>query len=497
LGGNINMDLSHLSFKKQFYISQKKINSVNFNHWVKTELQNKLFLSTHPELLVTYIQSESSQLILLGTIIDPENPKHSNKSIISLILSKANSFTDIEKLFYGLGGRWVLIAIVKSECRIYHDAAGLKPVFYTRIDKHTCIAASQPVLLEKLGFTQKNQKLISTFQKFPNSNSWPLGVIPFNNVKQLLPNHFLDFNNQITSRFWPTEKSKNTDTDIVINEINQLLKGAVKALTYRNNCIMSLTAGYDSRMLYSTTIGTNINVDFFTLKSSITPGYDIETPKSIANRFKIKHTVNQLQEKLDNDKEIIATLSNNVGNMYYDRSMQNIVAYARVIGKRTHLPGSVAEIGRCYYYPYGKRYSPLSGKSLARYCGFKSNPDAIESFSQWLSLMPENMQYSVLDLAYWEHRLGVWGACGLTFREGLIEQIPPMNNRKFMELCLSVPTKDRFAPYDLFRKIMEINEPGLLEFLFNDEKNYRFMNKYPLLKRSKNILINRLQRIFK
>lgn len=493
------MSLSHLSFSKQFFISQKKIKPPDFNHWINTELKNKLFLSSHPELLVTETQNDIVQLILLGTIIDPENTKDSNQSIMNSMLKNTCDFSSIEEFFYSLGGRWVLIVIMKKECRIYHDAAGLKPVFYTQIDQHTCIAASQPALLERLGFTKKNQKSINTFHQFPNSQSWPLGVIPFDNVTQLLPNHFLNFNKQVTTRFWPTEKLKQTDADndVVINNINQLLRGTIEALTYRNRCIMSLTGGYDSRMLFSTTIGANDNIDFFTIKSSFTPGFDLDIPQKIAHKFKIKHNFNQLHQNSDTEEEIISILSNNVGDMYLDRSMKNIVVYAKMINNRTHLPGSIAEIARCYYYPYGKRYSPLSGKSLARYCGFTSNPDAIESFSQWLSLIPTSMPYHVLDLAYWEHRLGVWGACGLSFREGLIEQIPPMNNRKFMELCLSVPTKDRIVPHNLFRNIMEVNGPDLLKYLFNDTKENSFLNKSPLLKRSKNAFMNKLQRIFK
>ncbi|MEW6989442.1 hypothetical protein AADZ91_02025 [Colwelliaceae bacterium 6441] len=490
------MNLSHLHFNKQFIISQNNIKSPFFSHWSNKALKNKLTLKTHPELLVTQTNSEANQLTLLGSIINPEKPTDSNQLILNSMLSKTNSFDELESFFYSLGGRWVLIAQIGQQCRIYHDAAGLKPVFYTQTIDKTNIIASQPALLEKLGVTKKNKANIDTFNQYPNSQSWPLGVIPFDNVKQLLPNHFLDLNNLHAIRFWPRESIKPENINSVASAITSLLQGSISALCHRNKCSMSLTGGYDSRMLFSTSIKSCSNIDFFTVKSSFTPKYDIDIPNKIAQKSNINHQFSPLTKGSESDQAIINILSNNVGNMYYDRSMKNIVVYAKMIGSNTHLPGSVSEIGRCYYFPYGKRFSALNGNSLARYCGFKANPDAIKSFNKWLSTTPNHLGYEVLDLAYWEHRLGVWGACGLTFREGLIEQIPPMNNRKFMALCLSVPIKDRIAPHNLIRKIIKTNKPDLLNFTFNNEQEKSMLNKYPLLKRVNMILKYRFNRIF-
>jgi len=486
------MILSQLHFSKQFYITSAQLSLNSIQSWPSIKLAETQTLHYHPELLVEQGKQLSTQFTLLGTIIDPDNPERSTQDILAAMLSKTSSFDDIEKYLFGLGGRWVLIVHKDSFCRIYHDAAGLKPVFYQRIDSHQYIIASQPALIEQLGFTKKDTNLVSHFHNYPNSQSWPLGVIPYDNVQQLLPNHYLNLNEMSSIRYWPTHTSKLIckSIDAVAEEISDLLKGSIKALTLRNKCKMSITGGYDSRMLYSTANDCLDKISFFTVKSKFTPNYDIEIPKTIVKKFKLKHKFSQLIRKNQNDSDIVTTLSNNVGNMYYDQSMVNISVFAELLEDCTHLPGSVSEIGRCFYFPYGKRYSKLNGRSLARYCGFKGNPEAIKAFDSWLTTLPASMPYDALDLAYWEHRLGVWGACGLTYREGLIEQIPPMNNRKFMELCLSVPVEDRIAPHNLIRKIIEQNEPELLKVPFNDETESRstILDNYSLLKRVKDRL---------
>ncbi|MFT5758742.1 MAG: hypothetical protein ACI9LM_003490 [Alteromonadaceae bacterium] len=481
------MNSVQLHFSKQFFITSKELTINNFFAWHQSHLSNEQSLYCHPELIITEEHNDSTQLVILGVIIDPETPEHTTRDILHSILSKTDTFAEIEKYLYGLGGRWVLIIVKNNDCRIYHDAAGLKPVFYKKIDVNTHIIASQPALIEALGYSVRDSELYSQFHRYPNSQSWPLGVVPFSGVTQLLPNHYLDVDNMAAIRYWPTPSSglSYQGIDAVAEQISDLLKGSIKALTLRNECKMSITGGYDSRMLYSTAKEHLKKISFFTVKSSFTPLYDIDIPQRIVSKYKLPHKFSQIKKQGQYSSDIITILSNNVGNMYYDRSMVNISIFADLLENCTHLPGSVSEIGRCFYFPYGKRYSKLNGRSLARYCGFKGNPEAIKSFDNWLTTMPKNMPHDILDMAYWEHRLGIWGSCGLTYREGLIEQIPPMNNRRFMELCLSVPIKDRIDPHNLIRKIIEINDPELLDIPFNDDTRpiNTLFNKYPLLKR--------------
>lgn len=483
------MELSNLHFSKQFFLTETSPSHSLFEVWPSIALANGLQLHSHPELNVVKVNNLSSELVLLGHIIDPFRPEDSNQCVLNNILSKTHQFSEFEECLLSLGGRWVLLLNTPLGSRIYHDAAGLKPVFYCYQGSNKFIA-SQPALLEALGVCMFDKNKCDLFDQHNNSQSWPINAAPYHDITQLIPNHYLDIETMQSVRYWPLAQLEQQNTDDLIEQMNQILKGSLKALVLRGHCSMSLTGGYDSRLLLSSALEYKNQLTFFTVKSDFTPKHDIDIPKQLAEHYQLNHSFVTKEQNIQKNNQIKSKLSANVGNMYYDRSMENITAFADASIKQTHLPGSVSEISRCYYYPFGKRYRKMNGKSLARIAGFKANPIAEKAFSAWLKSVPKEMPYYILDLLYWEHRLGTWAACGLTYREGLMEQIPPMNNRLYMSLGMSALEKDRLAPYHLSRKIIELNSPDLLRFDFNDDTNSNFSYRFPMLRRVIKLLKN-------
>ncbi|WP_340676896.1 hypothetical protein [Paraglaciecola sp.] len=483
------MVIPDLHFAKQFFITDSKLPNQTFTNWRAIPLLNGLTLHTHPTLNIEKINRGTSQYILLGHIIDPFNPAYSNQDVLNNIFTKDCNFSDIEKSIFSLGGRWILLLDIPKDTRIYHDAAGLKPVFYCT-NNGSKFVASQPSLLSVLGATNEDPNKLELFSQHNNAQSWPINASPYHDVAQLIPNHYLDVIAMRSTRYWPHSKLEQQDTNTVATKMNQILKGTLQALILRGNCTMSLTGGYDSRLLLSCALEYKDKLSFFTVLSDFTPQYDIDIPKKLAKLYDLKHKFVLKNNNAQENDSIISVLLANVGNMFYDRSKENITAFAEATNNNTHLPGSVSEISRCYYYPYGIRHRKMNGKSLARIAGFKANPIAESAFEQWCSTVPKDMCYYILDLLYWEHRLGTWGACGLTFKEGLMDQTPPMNNRLFMSLGLSTPVKDRLAPYRLTQNIIALNDPKLLSLNFNNDSKTSYSYQFPLLRRVVKLLKN-------
>jgi hypothetical protein len=480
-------------FAKQFFITKKQELPLLFSQWCKSPLKSDSVLYSHPALEVTRVENKNTHIVCLGHIINPYIPTDTNKNILDKILENTAYFDTFEKSIYSMGGRWVLIVNSKEGKRIYHDAAGLKPVFFSSDKDKNINIASQPALLEAIGVCHKQEDVFNDFKRYRNSKSWPLGIIPYTNVKQLIPNHYLDLNTRETSRYWPKSKLSITDVNVAAKKLSTILQGSIKALTLRNNCTMSLTGGYDSRMLFSCALNDSDKINFFTTISNFTPEYDRKTPEKLSKRYNLNHQFTQRNIDNNPDQNSLDILSKNVGDMYYDRSMPNIFAFSAAIKENTHLPGSVSEIARCYYYPYGLKLLKPTGKRIAKYAGFKGNPYAEEGFSRWLNNLPVNLPYEILDLLYWEHRLGIWASCGLTFREGVLEQIPPMNNREYMEISLAVNMKDRLPPHNLTKSIIKINDKNLLNLLFNGSEDYWLYNRFPKIKYLRNVIATRLK----
>ncbi|WP_462152160.1 hypothetical protein [Pseudoalteromonas xiamenensis] len=489
------MEADFYRFAKQFVLSDKVLESATLDGWNEKKVFNGMNLYFHPRLKISTFDSLNRTWMLLGDIFDPECESASNEEILQeldcKIAHSSNSFIELEEQLFRLSGRWLLFVKFNNELRAYPDASGLKPLYYVKNGDDSFVLASQPALLESLGFCCKHDIDVQSFLKLPHGRSWPVGYVPYSeNVTQLQANHYLKIPQLESKRFWPVHSIENIPLSVASQKMNQILKGTIKAISHRYDCTLSLSGGYDSRLLFSCVLDIKDRFQYFTTISDYSPDNDIEIPKLIAREYGLRHQFTK--KDLDSTQESILTiLENNVGGLYHDRSVRNLFAFKQAIQNTVHLPGSVSEISRCYYSPYGKRLLPLSGKRVAAISGFKGNHFAEAAFSKWIESLPKNLGIEPLDLLYWEHRLGVWSATGLTYREGLIDQIPPMNNREYMTLALSVDMKHRLLPHNLIRNIIGGNDPKLLSWLFNGKK-MQFFDSMPKIKYIKERIIDRL-----
>lgn len=512
--------LSTLHFAKQFFIAPKAVEHSDFSDWKTIPLTNGDTLRTHPMLEFSISQNANTQLVLLDTIIDPERPLDSNQSILDNILLQANTFEDIEQCLYGLGGRWVLIVSqLDGSSRVYHDATGLKSVFYCRVDKSQYIVASQPALIEKLGLTTRNQSLFDRFEKIHpeihpgHLNYWPLGLIPFDNVQQLLPNHYLQLNGMTCLRYWPNNSIERPteNTDLLADQINQLLRGSLQALMHRKSCTMSLTAGMDTRVLLACSLSYREKINFFTIRGSYVSNYDIRiTPKLVA-KFGLDHhfiDISDQEADLKTGQHTAEILLNNVSGMLRGGPpFRQLYEIKKLLGQRVHVIG-VTEIGRCYY-SQGKREDVMRGGLLPGCGPYKDIPEVIDGCNQWLDSVPQDIPYNIRDLVFWEIRSGIGLSVVEVLREALFQRITLTNNRKIMDLFLAAPVGSRLAPHTLIRKIIALNEPKLLKLPFNTGRMsdvfvyYKFPRLYRIKtrlrqrqKRIKNRLRQRLKRVW-
>jgi hypothetical protein len=70
----------------------------------------------------------------------------------------------------------------------------------------------------------------------------------------------------------------------------------------------------------------------------------------------------------------------------------------------------------------------------------------------------------ILDLFYWEHRMGSWQAQSQLEWDIVQEAYTPFNHRGLLETMLSTPSRYRCAPdYSLYKEICKLLWPRVLE----------------------------------
>ena len=139
---------------------------------------------------------------------------------------------------------------------------------------------------------------------------------------------------------------------------------------------------------------------------------------------------------------------------------------------RLNVTGNGGEIARSYYYYFHHHKRP-DAKTLARISKYADIPYVVKAFDQTLAETEPaaaGSGISLFDLLYWEQRMGNWGSMYPAEQDIAIEEFSPFNNRRLLQLLLSVERKYRMPPaYQLFRKLTEALWPEALNFPVNPQ----------------------------
>ena len=155
---------NNLRFRRQFLITYEPLKT--FANWQHIKYKTKSFhIYAHPdlEMSVTYNNKKDIVLILLGFAIHPEYPNKSNKKITNELANSIETVEGFSKLVTKLAGRFVFILSISKKMYIFHDACGLRTVYYAYHNGKTYIS-SQPLLFSEL-FNLKPSEHYYTFDK--------------------------------------------------------------------------------------------------------------------------------------------------------------------------------------------------------------------------------------------------------------------------------------------------------------------------------------------
>ena len=381
-----------------------------------------------------------------------------------------------------LAGRFVLMRADVDDICLWHDTCGLRTIYYTRHDG-SVLAASQPSLfgyVRPLREAPHAETYWRSNHVATNGQHWlPSGVSLYEGVSHLTPNHYLRGSTLEAVRYWPTRPMALKPARAVSDDASMMLQRLIAAAAKRWPLELPLTAGWDSRTLLAASRNIAPALCLSTMKfhgfTAQTP--DLRIPAQICATLGLTHRVQDCQIAVPDEfaalwKQHTAMAHGELAAMAYGVSRAGV-------SERVPVNGNCAEIARCYYYSNGVHAPIRSGDDLVRLVGGWSDLDFVrERMSDWYrSTAPIATACGVdlLDLFYWEHRLGSWLAQGI-LEWDLVSQdgFSPYNHRGLLELMLSVPVRYRSAPdYPLQRAMIRRLWPELLKFPINPSGSWR------------------------
>ncbi len=440
-----------LLYRRKFVLAPKQLN--DFPAWKKTILPDNYYLYTHTDLKVTETNIKNEKLILLGDIFDPENPKHDNIDLLAQILTH-DKLTDKIESTYKYAGRFIIICIKNNEIFLFHDASASRKIYHTtNLEKNWC--ASLPQIIAKYCNIEKtnNQEVLDFYNSrvfFAHRKIDVLNNTIFDNIKQLLPNHYLDLKKGRPIRYWPVNANDLISLEEGLERGSKMIRGIVESYAGRYKLMLAVTSGNDTRLMLAASKNIVDDVYIYINKNpDIDENHrDLRVGSKIIKKLGLKYNILEYSNDVDEDfREIF--LENNI---FASEELIGLIynIYYLKFPDRVNMPGNFSDISRNFFSTHKKNITP---ELLSKLWSYGDNKYVIGQYYTWFNEMyplAKKLNYNILDLFNWEERNGNWYTKTQVDKDIAQEELIPFNSRLLMSIFLAVPKKYRDLDTNIF-----------------------------------------------
>ena len=425
-----------------------------------------------PNLNLIISEFNKRSIVLFGYIIDPLNPKKSDSNILKELCEISISN---EAFFSGLqrfSGRYVIFYKYEDQFIVLSDALGLRQIYYyTRND--TFVLSSSPELILKSFLIEPTidpriSSLLENDEYKFHESPWLGDKWIDKRIQKVLPNHYLDIFKKNIHRtpFFIKSLSKT----LTVEYASEILKGSLTAIKDRyEKVLIPLTSGWDSRLILGASAHLKSLIEYYIF---INDSKQMNSPDAVIS--------SRLAENLDINFKIIHPASLNSD---FKKKFSDIFLYPRILPKTRHIQwhyynnidrnaininGSGGEILRRVYQYYEKK----GGVDIDTLLRTRVYNDFFKSeIEEWYSKtidFVDSYNLQILDLFYWEQRLGNWHALFDYEQDIAIEEFTPFNNKDLLLsiLQLAPELRQKYNPW-ICIEIMKKLWPEVLSEPFN------------------------------
>lgn len=436
----------------------------------------------------TVENTKTLELFGYGFFLKPHS-RESNQEIIEGLLVCKDLFSLFSEI-YCLAGRWVLFVKFGENIYVIGDASCSKPVFYCSTQLGFVVSSFEYTIASLLSLAKSAsaEEFRKRFVSQQKGDWWCGNATVFDDVKALLPNHYLDLDKKDAYRFWPLEKLAPMNCENAYEPCKNILVGIFFALTERYKIALPVTGGLDSRLLLAASLPYRNRIFYFVANNNdLEESMDIKIPLKLFKKMNIPFSVieGSLKGSVEKNAEFLSLFpeaSEDRGKNFY-RFAKNWPTDIRII-----LNGAVNEAG-CRYY--SNRLFSVSPEGLCDLAAMRGSNFARNEYAKWLvsaEKVCEKTKYELLDLFYWEHRTGRWMTkLGNDF-EFSHEPIYAFNSRQYLDICLRIKSHRKdFPDRKFYVDLINYIAPEVLTVPVNPPESFaecliRLLKRVPLEK---------------
>ncbi|HLA82711.1 MAG TPA: hypothetical protein VJP78_14040 [Thermoleophilia bacterium] len=412
------------------------------------------------------LSNGTQSVALLGYALNPFDPSADNRDVLVDTLSALEDGSDLLDQASVLGGRWVLIVNDGRTMRLFHDAMGLRPVFYTdpRRTRDLWYTSQPAIVAQMLNLPLKSEVIdLVTATRWTDGEHWlPGDAAPYDGMKRLVPNHYLDLRSGESRRYWPTRELGRLDLEESVQRSGRILSGLMESVSRRYSPAIGMTAGRDCRVVLAASRGIR-NATYVTVRKPRQPESDVAIPARLLRGLGLAHHIIPWPSQID---EHFATVFRRNSALPHDVWIPEAQACFHYSGlAKVAVTGAGGSAPKRYYAPREEDSRALNPERLSATLGMGSHPFAVASFGAWLAGVADIRCPDAWDLVHWEQRCGGWLAmCQQEYDVAWGEIFTPYNCRRLLAEMMAVETKLRTPPaYALHQAVMRSLWPDVLK----------------------------------
>jgi hypothetical protein len=441
--------------------------------WIAHSLRSgNLFTSPDRSALVASVGTDGPELLLLGHVYDPWQGLSGAtclEGLASLIpVGRLPSPTDtpLWDALDRLSGRFVLFVLDETAPWAVQDASGLQPLYHHLDAAGTFWASSHSQLLAETCGLERDPRVDQLVQ----SPAYAVGVrhlpgliTPFEGMKMLTANRFLDLRSGEAYRFFPREPHGPVeDWNDLVRESAGVLSESVRLLASDLDVAVSLSMGTDSRTTLAATRAVARDITCFSYASNPAEANDARGASELCTRLGLSHefyAVDVAGYEAARDQDFEALLNRNSAGIRRPKvaEVAKIHTLVEQFPKgRLELKTHVSEIGRAFYAKrLGRniipaRLSPRDMSNLYKRNAFdrqllRWTDEAFAHFRDQTGFGRVFFDYAEADMFYWEHRMPQWGALANQDHDIIHDMTTIFNNRRLLVNFLKPSLDDRIS----------------------------------------------------
>lgn len=469
--------MNKLEYRRQFLLVNKSIPELDT--WKKDVVATKnlkMDLYCHPDLPCIRERNSDFELLMLGYILDPENPSYTDEEILKDLI-KFRTLDEFTRGIEKYNGRYVFIFIAGERIIVLNDAVAFREVYYAFLGETIAIGSTPAVIADFTGIPRTVDPEILAFHKskarIEAEEMWIGTRTLYDGVLQLLPNHYLDIPGRESVRFWPNQRIEKMGLDECAAECASIMKGTLESAVNRYKLHMGITAGWDTRLLLSTAKEYKDRIFFYVNKpeSYDSDHKDIKIPKQLARNLGFKLNVVDISDKYDKEFAKIFFKNNPLArdrfiHVFYDvhkRGWQDFVTVSGTMGN-----------GLARIYTRMPKGEEINGFNVAKFAHFEHQKFAVEELEDWCRGIRDSLEewnVDVMDLFQQEQENAHWASLSSSEQDIVREEIRPFNNRKLIRLFWSLEDKHRYQYYaPIYIKMMDLLWKEVMDYPINPSR---------------------------